>query len=60
MLAKELGDPEHDLPGYITISPGGLNAAIGAGFLGPQYAPMAVSGHQRQPQRPRQPDRSTT
>jgi uncharacterized protein (DUF1501 family) len=44
MLGKELGDPEHDLPGYITISPGGLNAAIGAGFLGPQYAPMAVSG----------------
>jgi uncharacterized protein (DUF1501 family) len=44
MLAKELGDPEHDLPSYITISPGGLNASIGAGFLGPQYAPMAVSG----------------
>jgi uncharacterized protein (DUF1501 family) len=44
MLAKELGDPDHDLPSYITISPGGLNANIGAGFLGPQYAPMAVSG----------------
>jgi uncharacterized protein (DUF1501 family) len=44
MIAKELGDPEHDLPSYVTISPGGLNAAVGAGFLGPQYAPMAVSG----------------
>jgi len=44
MLAKEIGDPEHDLPSYITISPSGLNANLGAGFLGPQYAPMAVSG----------------
>jgi uncharacterized protein (DUF1501 family) len=44
MLAKEIGDPEHDLPSYITISPGGLNGGVGAGFLGPQYAPMGVSG----------------
>src|SRR5262245_35876114 len=44
LLAKELGDPEHDLPSYITISPGGLVNNIGAGFLGPLYAPMAVSG----------------
>ena len=44
MLSKELGDPEHDLPGYITISPGGLMNGVGAGFLGPMYAPMAVSG----------------
>ena len=47
MFAKQLGDPEHDLPSYVTISqggPGGIMANIGAGFLGPQYAPMAVSG----------------
>jgi uncharacterized protein (DUF1501 family) len=44
MMSKELGDPEHDLPGYITISPGGLMNGIGAGFLGPMFAPMAVSG----------------
>jgi uncharacterized protein (DUF1501 family) len=45
LLAKELGDPDHDLPSYVTVSPpGGLGANIGAGFLGPQYAPMAVSG----------------
>jgi uncharacterized protein (DUF1501 family) len=44
LFAKAIGDPEHDLPSYITISQGGLNANIGAGFLGPQYAPMAVSG----------------
>ena len=43
MMAKEIGDPEHDLPGYVTISPAGM-ANIGAGFLGPQFAPMAVSG----------------
>lgn len=45
LLAKELGAREHDLPSYITVSPpGGFGANIGAGFLGPLYAPMAVSG----------------
>src|SRR5262245_1040935 len=45
MMAKELGDPDHDLPSYVTVSPGGSGGAdIGAGFLGPQYAPLAVSG----------------
>jgi uncharacterized protein (DUF1501 family) len=44
LFAKAIGDPEHDLPSYITISQGGLNGNVGAGFLGPQYAPMAVSG----------------
>ena len=43
MMSKELGDPDHDLPGYITISQGGFGD-LGAGFLGPQYAPMGVSG----------------
>jgi uncharacterized protein (DUF1501 family) len=43
LLAKELGDPEHDLPSYVTVSPGGIGN-FGAGFLGPQYAPLAVSG----------------
>jgi uncharacterized protein (DUF1501 family) len=44
LLSKELGDPEHDLPGYVTVSPGGPMNGIGPGFLGPQFAPMAVSG----------------
>src|SRR5215469_11714228 len=44
LLAKELGDSEHDLPSYVTVSPPGGIANLGAGFLGPQYAPMAVSG----------------
>jgi uncharacterized protein (DUF1501 family) len=44
LLAKEIGDPEHDLPSYVTVSPPGGLGNFGAGFLGPQYAPMAVSG----------------
>ena len=45
LLAKELGEPDSDLPSYVTVSPpGGFGANLGAGFLGPQYAPMAVSG----------------
>jgi uncharacterized protein (DUF1501 family) len=43
LFAKELGDPDADLPSYVTVSPPGLGN-LGAGFLGPQYAPMAVSG----------------
>lgn len=43
LMSKELGDPDHDLPGYITISQGGFGN-LGSGFLGPQYAPMGVSG----------------
>jgi uncharacterized protein (DUF1501 family) len=44
LLAKELGDPESDLPNYVTVSPPGGPGTFGAGFLGPQFAPMAVSG----------------
>jgi uncharacterized protein (DUF1501 family) len=44
LLAKEIGDPEHDLPSYVTVSPPGGPGNFGAGFLGPQFAPMAVSG----------------
>jgi hypothetical protein len=43
LLAKELGDPEADLPHYVTISPPAFGN-FGAGFLGPQYAPMSISG----------------
>src|SRR5262245_45167416 len=41
LLSKELGDPDNDLPNYVSLSP--LRMA-GAGFLGPNYAPLAVSG----------------
>src|SRR5262245_47897531 len=44
LFAKELGDPDHDRPSYVTVSPPGGIGNIGAGFLGPQFAPMAVSG----------------
>lgn len=44
LFAKELGDPDADLPNYVTISPQGGIGNLGSGFLGPQYAPMAVSG----------------
>ena len=30
MVAKHLGDPDHDLPGYITISPSMLGGVVGA------------------------------
>ena len=43
-VAKELEQPEAELPGFVSISPfRGLNpAAFTPGFLGPQYAPLIV------------------
>jgi hypothetical protein len=41
LLSKELGNPDGDLPNYVSLSP--LRMAD-AGFLGPNYAPLAVTG----------------
>ena len=43
-VAKELEQPDAELPGFVSISPfRGLNsAAFTPGFLGPQYAPLIV------------------
>jgi hypothetical protein len=41
LLSKELGNPDSDLPNYISLSP--LRMAD-AGFLGPNFAPLVVSG----------------
>jgi hypothetical protein len=41
LLAKELGSEESDLPNFISLSPFRM---VDAGFLGPNYAPLIVSG----------------
>ncbi|HWB11422.1 MAG TPA: DUF1501 domain-containing protein [Pirellulales bacterium] len=41
LLAKELGNDESDLPNFISLSPFRM---VDAGFLGPNYAPLTVSG----------------
>jgi uncharacterized protein (DUF1501 family) len=41
LLAKELGSDESDLPNFISLSPFRM---VDAGFLGPNYAPLTVSG----------------
>jgi hypothetical protein len=45
LVAKELSQPEADLPPYVSVAPGrGLGDLFGtgAGFLGPQFAPLNV------------------
>jgi hypothetical protein len=44
LLAKEMGDPEAELPNFVSIAPYRFfnQAAYGSGFLGPQYAPLVV------------------
>ncbi len=45
LVAREKEQPSGDLPGYVSITPRGLGtAALSAGFLGPQYAPLVVGG----------------
>jgi hypothetical protein len=47
LVAKELDDPEAELPNYVSISPyQALNpAAFVPGFLGPRYAPATVGAN---------------
>jgi Protein of unknown function (DUF1501) len=44
VFSKELGNPEAELPNFVSIAPfRALSpAAYGPGFLGPQYAPLVV------------------
>lgn len=44
LLSRELGDAGAEVPNFISIAPSrGVNtAAYGAGFLGPQFAPLVV------------------
>ncbi|MEX2137870.1 MAG: DUF1501 domain-containing protein [Pirellulales bacterium] len=45
LIAKELGDSSSELPNYISLSPVRFAQAGGPGFLGPQFAPLVVSGN---------------
>ncbi|MBW3541287.1 MAG: DUF1501 domain-containing protein, partial [Planctomycetes bacterium] len=48
LLAHELGRPDNVLPNFVSISPFRF-ANLGAGFLGPKYAPLTVSGQSDDP-----------
>jgi hypothetical protein len=44
LVSREIGDPNAALPNFVSVAPfRGFNpAAFGAGFLGPQFAPLIV------------------
>jgi hypothetical protein len=44
LVAREKEQSGSDLPGYVSITPRVGTAALSAGFLGPQYAPLVVGG----------------
>jgi hypothetical protein len=48
LFSKEIGDPEAELPNFVSISPYTIfsPAAYGPGFLGPRHAPMVLGGEQ--------------
>jgi hypothetical protein len=47
LISKELGSDDNDLPNFVSIAPEQFLSpgAFGAGFLGPQYAPLVVGGN---------------
>ena len=48
IISKELGKSDNELPNYVSISPARFSNA-GAGFLGPQFAPLVVTGDSDNP-----------
>ncbi len=45
LMSKELGSPKNELPNYVSLASGQRIGRVGGpGFLGPQYAPLVVSG----------------
>jgi hypothetical protein len=49
IISKELGKPDNELPNFVSVSPFRFSNA-GSGFLGPQYAPLLVTGDSDNPQ----------
>ena len=50
LLSKELGSLDNDLPNYVSLTSGRRIGQVGGpGFLGPQYAPLVVSGNSDDP-----------
>jgi hypothetical protein len=50
LVAKELGRPDNELPNFVSVSPFRFGNVGGPGFLGPQFAPLIVSGDSDNPQ----------
>ncbi len=48
LVAHRLTLPEATLPGFVSIG-SGQPAALGAGYLGPKYSPLVVSGESSDP-----------
>jgi hypothetical protein len=53
VVAKELGDPEFDLPSFVAVT--GRRGNPGSGILGMQYAPFVVGDPNRMPQNVERP-----
>jgi hypothetical protein len=50
LFAERLGDEANELPSYVSVSPFRFGDAGGPGFLGPNYAPLVVSGDSSDPE----------
>lgn len=49
LIAERLGNVESELPSFVSVSPFRLGGVGGPGFLGPNFAPLNVSGNSNNP-----------
>jgi hypothetical protein len=45
-VAKEMQEPDGELPHFVSIAPSNFAGGVGAGFLGAQHAPLVVGENQ--------------
>lgn len=50
LLANELCDEKNELPPYVSVSPFRFGSTGSPGFLGPNFAPLVVSGDSNDPE----------
>lgn len=43
VIIHEIGDPDSDLPGFVSIAPTDRSLVLGAGYLAPEFAPLTIS-----------------
>lgn len=49
VISCEIGDPNLDIPSYVSVGQGGLGDGLGSGYLGTAYSPFVVANPNQMP-----------
>jgi hypothetical protein len=50
VVSSEIGDPDFDIPNYVSVGQGGLGDGLASGYLGTAYSPFLVQNPNQMPQ----------